>query len=100
MIADLFEKRIINRYSTIDRRTNKVVLYRRHDLYEWAKEAYAKGEPYFYCRPVNPEDPYGELELCEPEYRWFIKNNDGLTEEEFKQLISAKDTLQNDDEYR
>ena len=42
--------------------------YRRSDLYQWAKETRARGEEYFYYRPVNFNDPYGKLELCEPTY--------------------------------
>lgn len=48
-------------------KSNKqVMLYRRGDLSAWAKEFSKKGEDYFYARPVDPENPYGELELCEP----------------------------------
>ena len=47
--------------------------YRRGDLYQWAKETRARGEEYFYYRPVNPNDPYGELELCDPTYHYESK---------------------------
>lgn len=43
--------------------------YRRSDLNDWCIEAYMRGEEYFSCRPVNPQDPNGKLELCEPEYK-------------------------------
>ena len=46
---------------------NGVLLYRRGDLYQWAKEAAAAGKDYFNCRPVDPNDPYGQLELCDPQ---------------------------------
>ena len=41
-------------------------LYRRDDLSTWAAEAFSRGEEYFYFRPINPNNPYGALELCEP----------------------------------
>lgn len=45
--------------------------YRRGDLSRWAKEYTEKGIPYFFTRPVNPEDPCGELELVEePTYSY------------------------------
>lgn len=43
-------------------------LYRRQDLYDFAKEAYDRGEKFFYIKPVNALDPYGKLQLCEPQY--------------------------------
>lgn len=45
-------------------------LYRRDDLCQWAKDFRLRGENYFYYRPVNPDDPYGKLELCEPTYHY------------------------------
>ncbi len=44
------------------------MLYRRNDLTRWAQEAEQRGEPYFYIRPVDPNNPNGELELCNPTY--------------------------------
>jgi len=82
---DLFEKRCINRYYAMNK-LGKVILYHRNDLYEWAKEAASRGDKYFYCRPVNKNDRYGELELCEPEYGWFIKDKNGLPEEIYNKL--------------
>lgn len=46
---------------------NGVLFYRRGDLYQWACEAHERGEEYFHVKPVNPDDPYGELMLCDPE---------------------------------
>jgi len=43
--------------------------YKRRDLNDWCIEAYMRGEEYFSYRPVNPQDPNGKLELCEPEYQ-------------------------------
>lgn len=45
-------------------------LYKRNDLCAWAEEAFKRNEPYVYYRPVNPNDPYGKLELCEPIYHY------------------------------
>ena len=87
-IKDLFEKRSINAYKAIYN-NGLPCLYKRNDLCTWAQEAYERGEKYFYCRPVDPDDPYGKFELCEPEYRWFIKDRNGLTEEQFNQICNA-----------
>lgn len=44
--------------------------YRRADLSQWAQEAYERGEPLFYTRPIpGQDDPY-KLELCKPEYEY------------------------------
>ena len=83
---DLFEKRCVNRYLAKSIH-GKAILYKRNDLYNWAKEAVSRGDKYFYCHPVNENDPHGELELCEPEYRWFTKNLDGIPEDIYNKLI-------------
>ena len=49
--------------------------YRHPDLYQWAKETRERGEEYFYYRSVNPNDPYGKLELCEPTYHYQASMN-------------------------
>lgn len=93
-IESLFERRCINSYRVKDK-NNKLILYRRQDLYKWACEAYERGEDYFYCRPVDPNDTYGELELCGPEYRWFLKDKNSLTDE---QINLIKDIMEQPDE--
>ena len=45
-------------------------LYKRNDLYQWSEEARKRGDKYFYARPVDPKNPYGKLELCEPDYHY------------------------------
>lgn len=45
-------------------------LYRRKDLTDWAKEAFEREEPFFYTKPVDPTNPYGKLELCDPTYTY------------------------------
>lgn len=59
--------------------------YRRDDLYHWSKEAFERGEEYFYAEPVNPNLPYGKLKLCEPHYEYQLKRN--LTIDEYDELI-------------
>lgn len=64
-------KVIENRYRAKERVNSKQpMLYKRNDLYQWAKAAFERGEEYFYARPVDPNDPYGTLELCEPSYHY------------------------------
>lgn len=54
---------------TKDARTGERRWYKRGDLDNWCIEAYMRGEEYFYCRPIDPNDPNGKLELCEPNYQ-------------------------------
>ena len=62
-------KVIENRYRVKERANSKQpILYKRNDLYQWAKAAFERGEEYFYARPVDPNNPYGKLELCDPSY--------------------------------
>jgi peptidyl-tRNA hydrolase len=49
--------------------------YKRNDLHQWAKEARERGDEYFYYRLVDPNDPYGKLELCEPTYHYQTSMN-------------------------
>ena len=61
--------------------------YRRADLYEWSKEAHAKGDLYFYPEPVDPTNPYGELRLSEPKYIYEGKIE--IDEEIFDEYING-----------
>lgn len=54
---------------TTDARTGERRWYKRSDLDNWCMEAYMRGEEYFSCRPIDPNDPNGKLELCEPNYQ-------------------------------
>ena len=47
-------------------------MYRRGDLNQWAKEARERGEDFFYARPVNADNPYGPLELCEENHHYNV----------------------------
>jgi len=42
--------------------------YKRGDLYDWAVEARENGKSFFYVEPIDKNDPYGPLRLCEPTY--------------------------------
>lgn len=53
----------------------KPMSYRRGDLSKWAKEFFEKEEDFFYVKPINPLEPYGRLELCEPTYYYETKLN-------------------------
>jgi len=59
---------------TYDREGNKQHrLYKRNDLCTWAEEAFNRNEPIVYFRPVDPDNPYGTLELCDPTYHYESK---------------------------
>lgn len=47
--------------------------YRRVDLNNLSKEAYEKSKKYFYADSVDEKNPYGELKLSEPRYRYESK---------------------------
>lgn len=82
MFEDLFYKRCVNKFPACD--GSKPMLYRRGDLYQWAKEYFDKGEQYFYAEPIDCNKPYGPLQLCEPRYSYEFKYL--LTEDEFNFL--------------
>ena len=42
-------------------------LYRRPDLSSFSEQAFKAGKESFTFRPVNPQEPLGELEMCENE---------------------------------
>lgn len=49
--------------------------YLRPDLNQWAEEARENGKNGFYAKPINPNNPYGKLELCNPSYHYSTKFN-------------------------
>ena len=67
MIANSVNKICTNVYRAI-KNDGSIQLYRRQDLYDFAKEAYERGDKYFYAEPVNACNPYSKLQLCEPKY--------------------------------
>lgn len=78
-----FKKKCLNAY--LAEKDGKPMLYRRNDLTQWAKEAYDRGEQWFYAEPVNAAEPYGRLQLTEPKYVYVCSRR--LTEEEFKAVF-------------
>ena len=54
-----FRKDCVNAYSAEE--NGQPRLYRRTDLTMWAAEAFARGEEWLYAEPVDPKEPYGEL---------------------------------------
>lgn len=74
-----FQKKCLNAYSAEE--DGHPMLYRRNDLTQWAAEAFARGEQWFYAEPVNAAKPYGKLQLTEPKYAYVCHRQ--LTEEEF-----------------
>lgn len=82
----LFDKCYTNLYHAADPSDqSKPMLYRRTDLTNWAVEAFERGEKYFFCEPVDPNNPYGALQLCEPKYVYKIRRS--LTVEEFENVF-------------
>lgn len=57
---------------------NEPQFYKRADLHQWAEEARERGDDFFYARPVDPNNPYGELELCEPDKPTPVKTDDDV----------------------
>ena len=77
-IKDKFERVCTNAHDAMG-------TYKKKEFKEWANEAIAKGEPYFYTEPIDPKNPF-KVRLCEPKYEYRLK--DGLTPEEFNELFS------------
>lgn len=67
IIREKVYKRCINSFRVVDE-NKKLIMYRREDLYSWAKEAYERGEKLFYAESVDENNPYGKLRLCEPKF--------------------------------
>lgn len=80
----LLKCRITNKCPVVDDK-GKRRWYRHPDLDEFSKQAYEKGQEYFYVKPADKNDPYGKQVLCEPEYEYFLKRP--LTKEEFDSLF-------------
>ena len=56
------------RHIAIDENGN-LARYRRVDLDRMSKDAYSRGEKYFYARPLNIDDPYGPIVQCSDIYK-------------------------------
>lgn len=84
----LFVKYCTNAYFAISP-TGSRQPYLRDDLDKWSKEAYERGEQYFYAEPVDPRDPHGTLHLVEPKYNYHLSLT--LSEAEYKELFDEAD---------
>lgn len=82
-IKSKMHKVCINRLPAYDS-NGKIQAYKRPDLSQLAKEAAAAGKRYFYTEPVDVNNKYGKLKLCEPKHEYTVDN---LTEEEYIFLI-------------
>lgn len=61
--------------------------YRRIDLQKWTTEGRERGEKQIYYEPVNPDNPYGELRLCEKRYH--IESTVSFDTEMYEQWING-----------
>lgn len=88
-----FRKVCINRKHvyTMDKGSQEIQRYLRTDLAQWAREFAEKGEKYFYTEPVNPDDKYGELRLCEPKYKYVVED---FTVEEYDELLALLNSVE------
>ena len=66
------------------------VYYRRTDLNTWAEETRNAGKDGFYAEPVNLNNPYGELRLCERKYHYSTKLN--IDNDLYEQWINGEFT--------
>ena len=60
--------------------------YLKPNMTELAEQAYKRKEEYFYCEPVDPDNPNGPQKLSEPKYEYGLKRP--LTEEEYNNIFS------------
>ncbi len=60
--------------------------YLKPNMTEFAKQAYKCKEEYFYCEPIDPNNPNDPQKLTEPRYEYFL--DESLTEEEFNNIFS------------
>lgn len=62
------------------------------DLYKFATEAYERGEDCFYAEPVDPEEPNGNLKLCEPKYVYRLSRD--ITVEEYEAIFGKESSTE------
>ena len=77
------KKIVINKYQT----TDTPYMYRHPDIYNIAMKAEQEGREYFYCKPLDPENPFGKYIECEPIYVY--KCDIKLSEEEYENLTKG-----------
>lgn len=66
--------------------------YGNDDFKRWAKEAFEKGEDYFYADVINPGEEHNLWMLCEPRYSY--KAEQWLTEESYNTFVTALERLE------
>lgn len=86
--ANMVLREPIKRYPCYeDINKTRVQLYKRLDLNNWAELARLDGHDCFYARPVDKNNPNGELMLCEPKYEY--KSTITVEREMFDEWISG-----------
>lgn len=73
MIRNNITKLLDNYYRAWEFENGKKVkpqFYRRGDLNKWAKEAREHGENGFFAEPIDLNNKYGELKLCDKKYHY------------------------------
>lgn len=63
--------------------------YRHPDLDELSKKAFEDGKAEFYCKPANPDNPYGTQVETEPEYEYRLVRR--LNKKEFELLFGREE---------
>ena len=59
--------------------------YLKPNMTELAEQAYKRKEEYFYCEPVDPDNPNGPQKPSEPKYEYDLERP--LTEEEYNNFF-------------
>lgn len=62
--------------------------YRHPDLFEMSNEAFENGVNWFYTKPKNPDNPYGEQIKADPEYKYKISS---LNQEEYDMIFGEEE---------
>lgn len=84
-LKTLFKKQVANRYiSTCPYGGPQP--YLKPNMTEFAEQAYKQKEKYFYCEPIDPDNPNGPQKLCEPKYEYDLERT--LAEEEYNSIFS------------
>ena len=60
--------------------------YLKPNMTEFAEQAYKNKQEYFYCDPIDPDNPNGPQKLCKPKYEYDLIRP--LTEEEYNNIFS------------
>lgn len=83
-LQSLFKKQVANKHiSTCP--YGRPQPYLKPNMTELAEQAYKRKEEYFYCEPVDPDNPNGPQKLSEPKYEYGLERS--LTEEEYNNVF-------------